>query len=118
MASQRLRKRTSVLGLVTRHNLAVLALTFVLIPKLSSAQTPGTLAPNFGPGGQVTTDFDTPSAARTVAVQADGKPLAAGVAIINGAADFALARYNSDGTLDATFSIVTTAFDFPGNFDR
>src|SRR5262249_7843170 len=71
-------------------------------------------------GGKLTTDFGTGAAARTVAVQADGQILTAGVAVANGATNFALARYNSDGTLDASLGaggIVTTAFDFPGHFD-
>src|SRR5262245_5989332 len=107
----------SLVGLLTKCNLALLALTLVLIPKLSSAQTAGALDPTFGTGGKVTTDFGGNSAARTVTVQADGHILTAGVAFVNGITDFALARYNSDGTLDASFGtngIVTTAFDFPG----
>src|SRR5262249_21809266 len=115
-------RTTSFLGLLTKCNLALLALTLVLIPELSSAQTPGTLDSTFGTGGRVTTDFGgTGAAARTVAVQANGQILTAGLTGLNGVANFALARYNSDGTLDATFGtagIVTTAFDFPGNFDR
>jgi uncharacterized delta-60 repeat protein len=112
----------SYFGLLTKYNVALLALTLLLTPKFSSAQTGGTLDASFGMRGKVTTDFGgTGAAARTVAVQADGKILAAGVAAFNGVADFALARYNSDGTLDASFGtggIVTTAFDFPGSFDR
>src|SRR5215468_84181 len=111
----------SFFGLLTKCNLALLALTLVLIPKLSPAQTPGTLDSTFGTGGKVTTDFGGNSAARTVAVQANGQILTAGVAGLNGVANLALARHNSDGTLDTTFGtggIVTTAFDFPGNFDR
>src|SRR5262252_11220506 len=114
-------RTTSLLGLLTKCNLALLTLTLVLIPKLSSAQTPGTLDSTFGTGGKVTTDFGGNSAARTVAVQANGQILTAGVAGLNGVFNFALARYNSNGTLDATFGtggIVTTPFDFPGNFDR
>src|SRR5499427_1766365 len=114
-------RTTSLLGLLNKCNLTLLTLTLVLIPKLSSAQTPGTLDSTFGTGGKVTTDFGGSSAARTVAVQANGQTLAAGVTVVNGITDFALARYNSDGTLDASFGtggIVTTAFDFPGNFDR
>jgi len=115
-------RTTSFLGLLTKCNLALLALTLVLIPKFSSAQAPGTLDSTFGTGGRVTTDFGgTGAAARTLAVQADGKILTAGVAVSNGVTDFALARYDSDGVLDASFGtggIVTTAFDFPGNFDR
>src|SRR5215475_1854566 len=114
-------RTTSCFGLLTKCNLALLTLTLVLVPKLSSAQTPGTLDSTFGAGGKVTTDFGGNSAARTVAEQANGQILTAGVAGLNGLANFALARYNSDGTLDASFGkggIVTTAFDFPGNFDR
>jgi uncharacterized delta-60 repeat protein len=70
----------------------------------------------------VTTDFGgTSAAARAVAVQPDGKIVAAGLAFINGALDFALVRYNLDGTLDSSFGsggMVTSPFDFPGSFDR
>src|SRR5262245_12222163 len=72
----------------------------------------GTLDSSFGTGGRVTTDFggfnDT---AFAVAVQADGKIVAAGSAIVpNTFTDFALARYNNDGTLDASFGKITTDF--------
>jgi uncharacterized delta-60 repeat protein len=55
----------------------------------------------FGNGGKVTTDFLAPSddVARAVAVQADGKIVVAGTA----GSSFALARYETDGTLDPTF---------------
>lgn len=62
----------------------------------------GTLDPAFGDGGVVITDLggsnDTINA---VALLADGKILAAGRGGSGG--DFALARYNSDGTLDPSF---------------
>src|SRR5262249_29551197 len=77
---------------------------------------------SFGTSGKVTTDFGgTGAAARTVAVQADGKILVAGLAVINGVVEFALSRYNGNGTIDTSFGTggnVTTPFDFPGNFDR
>jgi uncharacterized delta-60 repeat protein len=114
-------KMASYFGLLTKYNVALLALTLLLTPKFSSAQTSGTLDASFGTSGKATADFGGPSAARTLAVQADGKILAAGVAVLNGGTDFALARYNSNGTLDTSFGTsgkVTTAFDFPGNFDR
>jgi len=111
-------KTTSYLSL-----LALLALAFVLTPRFMSAQTTGgTLDTNFGTGGKVTTDLGgTGSAARAVAVQPDGKIVAAGVVAINGVAAFGLARYNPDGTLDPSFGTggtVTTAFDFVGSIDR
>ena len=52
----------------------------------------------FGTGGKVTTDFFAVSGATDLIIQPDGKLLAAGGA--NN--DFALARYNSNGTLDTT----------------
>jgi uncharacterized delta-60 repeat protein len=107
---------------LAKQRLVLLALIIVLAPALIFGQTPGTLDPTFGSGGKVTTDFGgTGAAARTVAVQTDGKIIVAGLAVINGAVDFALSRYTSDGTLDTSFGTggtVTTAFDFPGNFDR
>jgi uncharacterized delta-60 repeat protein len=65
----------------------------------------GSLDTTFGPAdtGFVATDF-TPSSfdiANSVALQSDGKILAGGTA--NGA-DFALARYDSDGGLDTMFN--------------
>src|SRR5262249_20741145 len=81
----------------------------------------GTRDTTFGTGGPVTTSFIDPvfghvsAEAWTVGVQADGKIVAAGDANIEGGEGFALARYNSNGTLDTTFGTggkVTT--DFPG----
>jgi len=116
---------------LARHGIALLALTIALAPTLISGQTlpaesSGTLDASFGTGGTVTTDFEGfNAAARAVAVQPDGKIVAAGLAAgrfsTNGAVDLALARYNPDGTLDASFGtggIVTTPVDFPGSFDR
>jgi uncharacterized delta-60 repeat protein len=67
----------------------------------------GTLDPSFGAGGKVITDFfGRDDVARAVAIQNDGKIVVAGSAANGGDAstlEFALARYNPDGTLDATF---------------
>ncbi len=65
----------------------------------------GTLDPAFGTGGKVTTAFaGMQDIARALAIQADGKVVAAGstYAVETGTL-FALARYLSDGTLDPTF---------------
>jgi len=72
----------------------------------------GTLDAGFGTGGIVTTDFPGVffAEAHALAIQANGQLVAAGSA---GAAAFALARYDADGTLDPGFGtggIVTTAF--------
>ncbi len=67
----------------------------------------GTLDSTFGVGGEVTTQFGpSPSGAgaHDVAVQADGKIVAAGWAQLSvGATSFAFARYNTDGSLDTFF---------------
>ena len=67
----------------------------------------GTLDNTFGNGGVVATNFgDSTAAAHALVLQADGKIVVAGV---SGAGpyselnDFALARYNSDGSLDQSF---------------
>jgi len=60
----------------------------------------GALDPSFSAGGIVTTDFGAENRANGLAIQPDGKLIAAGFAFYQG---FALARYNSDGSLDATF---------------
>jgi len=66
----------------------------------------GTRDGTFGNGGIVTTDFPgTFARARALALQPDGKLLAAGftLTVAGGPGDVALARYNANGTLDATF---------------
>lgn len=77
----------------------------------------GTVDESFGTGGKVTTDFfgwsDTMLA---LAIQPDGKLVAGGHAARSGdpsELDFALARYNPDGSLDPSFGVegkVTTDF--------
>jgi len=65
---------------------------------------------SFGPGGLRTTDFGGKKGemAYRVAIQGDGKIVVAGLKINSGfgpstKANFALARYNTNGTLDAGF---------------
>jgi uncharacterized delta-60 repeat protein len=63
--------------------------------------TDGTLDSTFGGNGKVTTGFDGgQDDGRDVAIQADGKIVVAGTA---DPGEFALARYNPDGTLDTSF---------------
>jgi uncharacterized delta-60 repeat protein len=61
----------------------------------------GSLDPSFDGDGKQTTDFAGAfDVARAVSIQADGKIVAAGYASY----DVAVARYNTDGSLDAGFS--------------
>jgi uncharacterized delta-60 repeat protein len=82
-------------------------------------QQDGALDTGFGPGGTTVTDFGRNNdQASAVAIGADGKPVVLGSTRPPGPAatspsDFALARYNSDGSLDTSFDgdgQVTTDF--------
>jgi uncharacterized delta-60 repeat protein len=84
---------------------------------LARYNTNGTLDTSFNSTGTVTTPIGNgDDAANAVAIQPDGKIVAAGYAKFANY-DFALVRYNTDGTLDPAFNgtgKVTTAF---GNGD-
>ena len=100
------------------HLMTVFAVLATFVTPASKAND-GELDPSFGGGGQITTDFNrSAESANAVAVQADGKLVVAGSSLpkddLDGE-DFALARYNPDGSLDTTFGArgkVRT--DFPG----
>src|SRR5262245_45460510 len=77
-------------------------------PQVEQA-TDGTLDPTFGNRGKVKTDFHRSNdLAHGMALQADGKIVVAGISFIGISAtggDFAVARYNTDGTLDSNFGV-------------
>jgi uncharacterized delta-60 repeat protein len=77
----------------------------------------GTPDPTFGVGGVVTTPIATGSVARAVIQQRDGRLIVAGSAANGSDDDFALVRYNTDGSPDASFGIggVVTTPVGPGN---
>jgi uncharacterized delta-60 repeat protein len=64
---------------------------------------PGTLDSGFGSGGTVTTPFGLGAQARAVALQPDGKIVAAGIVTLQTSVALALIRYNADGTPDTGF---------------
>src|SRR5215471_18566950 len=67
----------------------------------------GSLDTTFGTGGTVTTAIGSGSAANALVLQPDGKIVAVG----GSSEDFALARYNPNGSLDTSFGtggMVTT----------
>jgi len=87
----------------------------VLTSAGSSLAAPGDPDTSFSYDGRVTTDFGggAPDIGYAVAIQADGKIVVAGYSEVDVTRDFALARYNPDGSLDTSFSyngIVTTDF--------
>ena len=81
--------------------IALLAAVLGLLAIASPAQgAGGALDPSFGGDGKVVTDFGAMTA-YAIAIQADGKIVAVGDSGYR--RDFALARYNVDGSLDASF---------------
>lgn len=72
----------------------------------------GDLDPSFDGDGRVVTPFPGGAYARAVAVQADGKVVVVGAAAgDSGTGEFAVARYEADGSLDGAFGsggLVTT----------
>jgi uncharacterized delta-60 repeat protein len=88
---------------------SVTALLLVVSAGASGEASPGDLDPTFDGDGKVTTHVRGDDGARGLAVQPDGKIVAAGYAMCTVCAtpfephDFALARYNQDGSLDPGF---------------
>ncbi|MFZ2724978.1 MAG: hypothetical protein WAX77_01870 [Methylococcaceae bacterium] len=66
---------------------------------LISYNSDGSIDKTFGKGGTVSTDFGGTEVATSLLSQTDGKLVVAGTA-----SGFVLARYNSDGSLDTSFS--------------
>ena len=64
----------------------------------------GSLDTSFSGDGKQTTDFGGFDEANGVALQADGKIVAVGARSLAASDDFALARYNPNGSLDTSFS--------------
>lgn len=74
----------------------------------------GSLDTTFGAGGKVVSSFGNSSMILSAALQTDGKIVAVGLTGPRPAIDFALARYNSDGSLDKSFhttGLFTTRFN-------
>ena len=77
----------------------------------------GTLDPTFDGDGRITTDFfGNYDIGQALAVQPDGKIVVAGYADNGGDFDFALVRYNPDGSLDTSFDgdgrVITNFFGY------
>ncbi|MEW6210910.1 MAG: delta-60 repeat domain-containing protein [Acidobacteriota bacterium] len=118
----RLLGRRGLMPVTLAALLALMLLTpaLPLLPNRAQAAD-GDLDPTFGTGGKVVTDFfGGNDQAIDVVIDANDKIVTAGFATTASAAtDFALARYNPDGSRDSTFGKggkVTT--DFAGRADR
>lgn len=83
----------------------------------------GTLDPSFGTGGKVVSNLLTSTSgdSRAMAIQPDGKIIAVGASTPATGEEFALMRYNADGTLDASFGqggVTTTQFTMINPYSR
>ena len=88
---------------------------------LARYNTDGKLDSTFGAGGKLITSFipNQLSEAHALAIQSDGKIIAAGSGSPGFGMDFALVRYNPDGSLDQTFGTSgRTTTDFSGSEDQ
>ena len=99
--------------------LGVIALLALFVQPVAAA--PGDLDTTFGTGGKVTTAIGNSSDnGRSVVIQPDGKIIVAGYSY-NSGYDFALVRYNTNGSLDTSFSgtgKVTTAIGTGDDFGK
>lgn len=91
---------------------------------LARYNTNGTLDATYGVGGRVSTDFfGSADAIQRLAIQPDDKVVGVGVTLstATNSADFAIGRYNTNGTLDTTFAASgapgIAATDFLGGTD-
>ena len=76
-------------------------------------------SPGFGAGGKVMTDFGGNDSAEAILIQPDGRIVVSGSTRACPASDFAVARYNADGSPDTSFDgdgKATT--DFSGRWDE
>lgn len=86
-------------GNIVLAGYAITATTGVSQFALARYDTSGVLDSSYGTGGLVTTTIGSQAKAFSAALQADGKIVAVG----SSDSDFALARYNTDGTPDTGF---------------
>ncbi len=106
----------------------ILLIGIILISSSAVFALPGDLDLSFGiSGGYVASDFlglQNQETANDIALQTDGKIVVAGEVLVGpNSYDFVVARYNVDGTLDATFSgdgiftLSDSTFDFVNSIE-
>jgi uncharacterized delta-60 repeat protein len=93
--------------------LSIFVLSSLLFSIPSAVAAVGDLDTSFDTDGKVTTAIGASSdSANSIALQSDGKIVAVGITYNGSNYDFAVARYNTNGSLDTSFSgdgVVTTA---------
>jgi uncharacterized delta-60 repeat protein len=104
------------MGSCSARPVALVGMVIFLWTAPLALAAPGDLDPSFADDGKVTTDFfGGDDAGKAVAIQKNGKIVVAGTAFNGntGGNDFALVRYNRNGSLDKSFGSdgkVTTHF--------
>ncbi|HKP53934.1 MAG TPA: S-layer homology domain-containing protein [Chloroflexia bacterium] len=103
VTENRKRDTVSILSIGAMLGLIAAFVMFLAVGLSTVYADDGDLDPTFDGDGKVTTDFGGTEQALDLAVQADGKIVVVGEALVNNAYDFAVARYNSDGSSDTGF---------------
>ena len=102
--------------------LILILANFISVSENAFAAADDSLDTSFGRAGKVTTAIGgAADEISSVILQSDGKIIAAGYSHNGSNGDYALVRYNTDGSLDTTFDTdgkVTTAFDNGNDFAR
>lgn len=98
-------------------SLSLLTSLFLIHPFLPCLAQPGTLDSTFGVNGIATTVFDGQginALPYSLALQPDGKIIAAGRLVATGQLTFAMVRHHPDGSLDDSFGTEGKAFTLIG----
>ena len=101
--SYNLMEKLLPVGLVTTDQILILLLPAIML----TAHLIPPLVPN--ETGIVTTDIEVVLMIRSLILQSDGKIVAGGYSYNGSNSNFALARYNANGTLDTSFGLTKLA---------
>ncbi len=89
---------------------------------LTRYNSDGSVDSSFGSGGEVKTIMGGNDVIFAMALQSDGKIVAVGADSLTNGSDFAIARYNANGSLDTTFSgdgmLLVNVSPLAAGFDR
>lgn len=79
------------------------ALAVLAVTTTAASAAPGSLDSSFAASGKAIASYGATEAGNAVAVMPNGKIVVAGTTNVLGSTDFAVLRYNANGTLDTTF---------------